>query len=109
VLNYGEYRFWCTWSCGEVEAVFWERESRRPEYISKQHNGKDTQKLFDAALDTISTEDWNNAIKHVLNVEHSYWEKDNIIDIDIDQIIIKLSEDSDDSSNSTTCSDNDSD
>jgi len=43
---------------------------------------------------------------HTLGVEESYWSKDNIVDIDIQQILIKLSEDSDDSdSNSSDGSD----
>ena len=52
------------------------------------------QKLFDAALERISPEDWQNAVKHVIEVENSYWKNDHISDIQIEQVLIKLGEDS---------------
>lgn len=52
------------------------------------------QKLFDAALERISPEDWQNAVKHVTEVENSYWKNDHISDIQIEQVLIKLGEDS---------------
>ncbi len=34
-------------------------------------------------------------IKHVLHLDNSYWDKEHIVDMDIEQILIKLVEDSD--------------
>ncbi len=50
-------------------------------------------------MDKITSSDWANACRHVLDVEKSYWKKDNICDIEIPQIF-KLAEDSDSDSDS---------
>ena len=47
------------------------------------------------------------AIRHVIDIEKSYWEKENIRDIEINDILIKLGEDSD-SSDSDSGSDEES-
>jgi len=38
----------------------------------------DIHKLFNEALEKVSPKDWENACKHVLDIEQLYWEKDNI-------------------------------
>ena len=67
---------------------------------NKDFKIKSIQKLFEEALQNISETDWKNAIKHVIGIESSYWDNDNIIDIDINQILVKLTEDSDSGSDS---------
>lgn len=67
-------------------------------YVAK-HNQKFNltalQQLFNTALDNVTEDHWKNAVKHVMDIEKSYWERDNICDIEIEQVLIKLSEDSD--------------
>ena len=65
----------------------------------------DIHKLFNEALEKVSPKDWENACKHVLDIEQLYWEKDNIWDIDIPEIVIKLAEDSDTDADSSGTSD----
>ena len=51
------------------------------------------KKVFDEAVDRITANDWQNAIKHVLDVESSCWKNDNICDIEIEQVLINTGED----------------
>lgn len=69
---------------------------------NKDFNIKSIQMLFDKALHKVTDIDWKNAIRHVVDIEQSYWQKDHIVDIEIEQILIKLAEDSDDSTDSGT-------
>lgn len=71
---------------------------------NKDFNIKSIQMLFDEALHKVTDIDWKNAIRHVVDIEQSYWQKDHIVDIEIDQILITLAEESDDSSDSGTAS-----
>ncbi len=34
-----------------------------------------------------------NLFRHVIDIEHSYWQKDDICDIEVAQVLIKLNED----------------
>ena len=40
---------------------------------------KDIQKLFEEALENVTPKDWENACRHVVDIEKSYWDKDNVI------------------------------
>ena len=52
------------------------------------------KRLFDEAVNQVSPTDWQNAIKHILDVENSYWMNDNVCDIEIEQVLFMLGEDS---------------
>ena len=64
---------------------------------NKDFNITGVQKLFEESLEHITEERWMKAIRHVVDIEQTYWEKDNIRDIEINDILIKLGEDSDSS------------
>ena len=53
------------------------------------------QKLFEESLEHVTGERWMKAIRHVVDIKKSYWEKGNIRDIKRNDIFIKLAEDSD--------------
>ena len=66
-------------------------------YVARNNNNfnmTSMKSLFDETVDHVSQTDWQNAIKHVLDVENSYWTNDHICDIEIEQVLIKLGEDS---------------
>lgn len=74
--------------------LIWSQVKNKVATNNKDFKIKSVQKLFEETLPTITETDWQNAIKHVIGIEQSYWSKENIIDIDINQVIIKLMEDS---------------
>lgn len=40
---------------------------------------KDIQKLFEVALEKSTPKDWENACRHVVDIDKSYWDQDNIM------------------------------
>ena len=75
-------------------------------YSVKVHNTTfkiaDVQKLFDEALDTITAENWEKAIAHVIKLEDKYWEEAGSLDECIQEIVISMDESSESSSDSDT-------
>ena len=66
----------------------------------KDFNIKTFEKLYEEALTKVSDKDWQNAIRHVMELENSNWKKKNICDIDIEQVLVNLCEDSSSSDSS---------
>ena len=73
---------------------------------NKDFNITGVQKLFEESLEHIKDERLMKAIRHVDDIEKSFWEKENIRDIEINDILLKLGEHSD-SSDSDSGSDED--
>jgi hypothetical protein len=90
------------------EELIWSQVKHHVAKKNKSFKMKDIQKLFEEALENVTPKDWENACRHVMDIEKSYWDKDNICDINIPDIVVKLAEDSD-SENSSHTSDDDSD
>lgn len=76
------------------EELIWANIKKYVANHNKNFNMTTIQQLFDDALNQISQDDWKSAIRHVEDIEKSYWKNDNICDIEIDQILIKLGEQS---------------
>ena len=89
------------------EELIWAQVKNYVARNNKTFKIKDIQELFEEALKKVTPENWKNACRHVLDIEKSYWDKENICDMDINDIVFKLAEDSD--SGSSSSSDDDSD
>lgn len=53
------------------------------------------QTLTNEAMDSVTPSDWKKYIDHVKNNERHYWIKDGIMENAVDQVIVRLGEDSD--------------
>ncbi len=87
------------------EELIWAQIKRYVAVHNKTFNIKDIHKLFDESLEKVTPKDWENACKHVLDIEQSYWKQDHICDIEIPEVVIKLAEDSDYDGDSSDTSD----
>ena len=54
----------------------------------------DVLEITKAAFTEISVQNWENYCKHVINVQEEYTRKDIVIDQEMDNIVIELSDDS---------------
>ncbi|XP_054283210.1 uncharacterized protein LOC129000275 [Macrosteles quadrilineatus] len=66
------------------------------------------QELAIEALDSVSNATWKNFCHHVINIEKDYWAKDGLMEEAVDEMIIHLGEESDESSSSSVDGNNDS-
>ena len=48
------------------------------------------EKLANEALDSITPQEWSNTCDHVLKLEAEYWEKDGLVEEEVEKIIIEL-------------------
>ena len=61
-----------------LEELIWANIKEYVARNNKHFNMTSIKKLFDEAVDHVSQADWQNAIKHVLDVENSYWTNDHM-------------------------------
>lgn len=65
------------------------------------------KELTEQAIASATPEDWQNYCRHVINIENSFWEKDQIME-EVEPLIISVNdEDSDSDSNISNYSDSD--
>lgn len=63
------------------------------------------QDLVNDAMGSVSPSDWKKYVDHVINIEKDYWNKDGIMEDAVDQVIVRLGDDSETSDSETTTSD----
>ena len=81
------------------------------EYVAKRNvtfNFNDVNNYCNDFFESFSKDDWLSRCRHVIKIEREYWEKEQLFDTVVDDIIINLGEDSEEESekeNSDTDSD----
>ena len=68
-------------------------------YVSRNNCSfkvKDVRALIGESISMVNSDKWENACRHVIDIENMYWAKDNIQTQQIAPIIIRLGDDSDD-------------
>ena len=73
------------------EELIWAQVKSYVARNNKTFKIKDIQGLFEEALEKVTSENWKKACRHVLDIEKSYWDKESICDINIDDIVFKIS------------------
>lgn len=58
----------------------------------------DIKKATEEAFNSIGPETWNNCVEHIKKIEHDYYERGRTLYEDIDRLVIRVGEDSSDSS-----------
>lgn len=65
---------------------------------NKTFKMKDLHPLFLEALKNVTVDNWRNAIRHAKNVEEKMWQLDIVMEIQVEPLVIHLSDDSSSSS-----------